>query len=185
VDSTAGTSWLAEDVFDFVEDGGIAVSRFVLYFESGAELFQQFALLAREFRRREHADVIVEIALAAAARVCKPFALDAEHGAALGAFGNFEFFFPSQTGNLQLASESGLRDAKRNRAIKIGAAAFKEWMFLDVEDNIEIARRAPIGRRRVPESTPGGIRSSIVFSRSIRPWPRQSGQRSRTICPAP
>ena len=34
-------------------------------------------------------------------------------------------------------------------------------------------------------STPGGMRNSMVRSRSMRPWPRQSGQRSRMICPAP
>ena len=80
---------LAEDVFDFVEDSGIAVGGLVFDFHSGAELFEKLALLARELRGREDADVIVEIAFAAAARVGEAFALDAEDGAALRGFGDF------------------------------------------------------------------------------------------------
>jgi hypothetical protein len=37
---------LAEDVFDLVEDGGIAVGWLVFDFEGGAELFDQLALFA-------------------------------------------------------------------------------------------------------------------------------------------
>src|ERR1700680_4649982 len=74
---------LAEDVFYFVEDSGIAVGGLVLYSLRGAELFEKFALLARELCGRENADVIVEVALAATARVSETFAFDAEDGAAL------------------------------------------------------------------------------------------------------
>src|SRR5208282_3974320 len=133
---------LAEDVFHFVEDGGIAVGGLVFDFQSGAELFEELALLARELRGREDTDMIVEIAFAAATRVGETFALDAEDGAALGGFGNFEFFFAVEAGDLQLGAQGSLRDAERDGAVKIGAAAFEKGMFFDVEDNVEIARRA-------------------------------------------
>jgi len=60
---------LAEDVFYFVEDGGVAVGGLVFHFLGGAELLDQFALVARKPGRGHHADMIVQIAFAAAARV--------------------------------------------------------------------------------------------------------------------
>jgi len=84
---------LPEDVFDLVKDRGVAVGWLVVDSDRVAKLFHQFALLACELRRRQHADVIVQIAFAAATQVCKSPALDPKNGAALGAFGNLEFFF--------------------------------------------------------------------------------------------
>jgi len=52
-------------------------------------LFEELALLARKLRRSKHADVIIEVALAAAPRIGKAFALDAKDRAALRPFGNF------------------------------------------------------------------------------------------------
>src|SRR5580692_4199544 len=133
---------LAEDVFHFVEDGGIAVGGFVVHFQCRAELFEKLALLARELRRRHHANMVVEIAFTAAARVRKPFALDAQNGAALRSFGDFQFFLAVEAGDLKLGAKSRLRDAERNRAVEIRAASFEGWVLFDFEHNIEIARRA-------------------------------------------
>src|SRR5690242_1084064 len=91
---------LAEDVFHFVEDGGVAVGRLVFHFESGAELLDQFALIACELGWRQHADVIIQITFAAAARIGQSPAFDAKHGAALRAFWNFQLLFPVQTRHL-------------------------------------------------------------------------------------
>ena len=52
-------------------------------------MFEELTLLAREFRGREHADVIVKIALATAAWVGETSAFDAEDGAALRGFRDF------------------------------------------------------------------------------------------------
>src|SRR6266702_2031150 len=74
---------LSEDVFHFIEDRGIAVGRLVFNFQGRAKLFHQFALVARQLRRRQYADVVVQVALAPAARISQPLALDAKHRAAL------------------------------------------------------------------------------------------------------
>ena len=66
--------------------------------------------------------MIVEVALAAAPRIGKSFALDAKDRAALRPFGNFQFFLAVQPGNLELGAESRLGDAERNRAVEVRAA---------------------------------------------------------------
>src|SRR5580704_6352019 len=135
---------LAEDVFYFVENGGIAVRRLVLHFYRSAELFEEPALLAREFCWRENADVIIEVALAATAGVGETFAFQAKDGAALCAFGDFKSFFAVEPRDLELRAKSGLRDAQRDGAVQISPAALKEGMFLDLEDHVEIAWRAAV-----------------------------------------
>src|SRR5690348_8824241 len=138
---------LTENVFYLVEEGGIAVGRFVIHFQGGAELFKEFALLAREFRGRENAHMIVQVAFAAAARISETLALDAKNGAALGGFRNFELFLTVETRNLQLRAERCLRNAERNRAVKISAAPLEKGMLFHVEDNIKVARRTAVRRR--------------------------------------
>jgi len=108
---------LAEDVFDLVEDRGAALGGFVFDFERGAELLDEFALLARELGGREHAQVIVQIAAAAAMRIRQAFSFDAKHRAALRAFGDLELLFPVQPGHRKLCTESGLRDADGDGAV--------------------------------------------------------------------
>src|SRR5205807_3952145 len=67
---------LTEDVLDLVEDRGPALRGLVFDFERCAELLHQFALLARELGGRKHADVIVQIAAAAAVRIRQAFPLE-------------------------------------------------------------------------------------------------------------
>src|SRR5271155_5764714 len=102
---------LAEDVFYLVENGGIAVRRLVLYFQRSAELFEELALLARELCWSEHADVIIEVALAATARVGETFAFETKDGTALCGFGDLKVFFAVEAGDLEFRAQSGLRDA--------------------------------------------------------------------------
>ncbi len=58
--------------------------------------------------------MIVQITFSAAARISQSPALDAKDGAALRAFGNLEFFFSVQSGDLQFRAESRLRDADQH-----------------------------------------------------------------------
>ena len=60
---------LPEDIFHFVKNRGIAVRGLVFDLNGIAQLFHQFALLARELRGRQHANVIIQVTLAASARV--------------------------------------------------------------------------------------------------------------------
>src|SRR5258708_12984234 len=135
---------LAENVFHLIEDRGVAVRGLVFHFHCGAELLDQFALVARELCGRQHTNVVVQIALAAAAGIGQSLALDAKHGAALRAFGDLQFFFPVQSRHLQFRAESRLRDAQGDRAIQVRAAPFEERMLFDLEHNVQIARRPAV-----------------------------------------
>jgi len=68
---------------------------------------------------------VVQIALAATARIGQSPALKAKHGAALRALWNFKFFFAVQPRHLQFRTESRLRDAQGNRAIQVRASRSK------------------------------------------------------------
>ena len=135
---------LPEDVFDLVKDRGVAVGRLVVNSDRVAELFHQFALLARQFRGRHHQDVVVQIAFAAAPRIGKSLALDAKDRAALRAFRNFQFFFPVQSRHLQFRAKRRLRNAHGDSAIQIRAAPLEERMFLDFQHHVQIAGRPAI-----------------------------------------
>src|SRR5207249_4101056 len=128
---------LAEDVLDFVEDRGAALGGLIFDFERRAKLFHELALVARELRRCQHADVIVQVATATAVRVRQAFALDAKDRAALRAFGNLELFLAIQTGHLELRPKCGLRNANGYRAVQIRATPLEERMLLDVEYHVE------------------------------------------------
>src|SRR3979490_984072 len=115
---------LPEDVFYFIEDGGVAVRGPVFRLHRGAQLLDQFPLVARKLCRRHHPHVIVQISLAAAARISQSLSLDPKNSAALCAFGNLELFLPVQPRNLQFRAKSRLGDAYRDGAIQARAAPF-------------------------------------------------------------
>ena len=56
-----------------------------------AQLLQQAPLFAGELARRDHADIDVEIAFAAAVRIGQALALQADNRAGLRAFGDSRF----------------------------------------------------------------------------------------------
>src|SRR5271169_5991112 len=84
---------LAEDVFHFVEDGGVAVGGLIVHLQRSVELLHELALLARELAGGEDAHMIVEIAATAAMWIGKALALDAKDRATLRTFGNLEPLF--------------------------------------------------------------------------------------------
>jgi hypothetical protein len=77
-------------------------------------------------------------------RIGQALGFDAKDRATLRAFGNSQAFFAVQAGDLQLGAEGSLRNADGDGTVKIGSPAFEEIVFLDVEDDIEIARRAAV-----------------------------------------
>src|SRR2546427_666598 len=87
---------LPEDVFDFVEDRRTALGGTIFHAKSCSQLFEELALLARQFAGCNHAHVVEEIALSSAARVRQPFAFDTKDGAALRAFRNFQALLAGQ-----------------------------------------------------------------------------------------
>ncbi len=158
-------------------------------FKHLVQLLQDSSLIAGKLRRRDHAHVHVEVALAPAMRIWQAFGLQTNDGTRLGSFGNGNFLFTVETGDADLGAKRGLRNTDRYGAVKIRATALKERMLLYFQNNIEVAGGAPLApgspslgtRMRVCESTPGGMRTSIVRVRSTRPRPRHSGHLSRII----
>ncbi len=142
-----GRGGLAEDVFDFVEDGGVAVCRFIVDLQGGVELLHQLALFARELAWSEYAHMVVQVATAAAMRIGKAFALDAEDRTALRALRNLQPLFASKAGHLEFRTERSLRDAQRNCAVEVRAAPLKEGVLLHFENDVEIAGRSAVGAR--------------------------------------
>ena len=78
-------------------------------------------------------------------RIGQALAFQADDGAGLRALRNGDFLVAIQAGHADLGAESGLRDADGNRAIEIRAAPLEKRMFLHVQDDVEIARRAAVG----------------------------------------
>ncbi len=77
--------------------------------------------------------MVVQVALATTARIGQAVALDSKHRAALRALGDFQSLFTAEPRHRNVRTERGLRDAYRNRAVKIRAAPLKKRMFFHVQ----------------------------------------------------
>src|SRR5712692_513400 len=159
---------LPEDVFHFVEDGRAALGGTIFDTKSRSKLFEELALLARRFAGCNHADVVEEIALSSAAGVRQSFALDTKNRAALRTFGNFQALFAGQRRNHNLRPQRRLRHADGNRAEKVRAAPLEERMLLDLENDVQIARRT-------------AIRSFLAFPGDAEPRARVHAGRNAQI----
>src|SRR5580698_2545909 len=135
---------LSENILHLVEDRRIPLSRLVLHLQRRSQLLNQLTLFARQLGWRQHAHVIIQITLAAAARISQALALQPEHRAALRAFGNLQLLFADQTWHLHFRAQRRLRDADRNRAIQIGAAPLKERVLLHFQHDIQIPGRTAV-----------------------------------------
>jgi hypothetical protein len=134
-----------EDVFDFVEERGVAFDGAVFDFDDAVQLLEERLLFSRELGRNDDAHVDVEVAFAAVG-IGQAFAFAAEKSAGLRAFGNGELFvFAADGGNENFGAESGLRNGDGDVAIEIGAAALEVGMVLHFEENVEVAGNAAVG----------------------------------------
>src|SRR5713226_1505410 len=159
---------LTEDVFDFVEDGRAALGRAIFHAKRCSQLFEELALLARQFARSNHAHVVEEIALSSAARVRQPFALDTKDSAALRTFGNFQALFAGQRRNHNLRPQRRLRHADGDGAEQVRTAPLEEGMLLDLENDVKVARRP-------------AIRSFLAFPGNAKPRARVHAGRNAQI----
>jgi len=91
-------SKLAEDVFDFVKERGIAVGGLVVDFQRGVKLLYNLALLASQLRRRQHTHMIIKIAAPSAMRIGQALALNTKHRSALRTSGIFSRSSPVRPG---------------------------------------------------------------------------------------
>src|SRR5271157_6343815 len=158
---------LPENIFHFVEAVRIALGRLVLHLHRGVQLFDQLALLAGKFRRRQYAHMKIHIAASATVRVGQAFALQPENRAALRAFGDLQRLFPIQARHLQLRAQRRSCDAQRNRSVQIRAAPLKELVLLHFQNDIQIAGR-PAVRPRLAFALHSQPRSRIHAGRNAQ-----------------
>src|SRR5207245_9921956 len=106
----------AEDVFNLLEEGRVALSGAVFDVQGRAELLEKLPLFAGQFAGRNHAHGNVEIASATALRISQAFALLAMSRPGLGALGALQPFFAAHTRHHDLRPEPRHRAAERNLA---------------------------------------------------------------------
>ena len=106
------------------------------------EFFELLALFAVQPGRHFNDEPREQIAPIACVDIYDPFAAQLEDLAALSSRRHLEIGFALQSGHRDLAAES--RDRKRDRdlAVKVVLFALENLMLLDVNDDVEIARRS-------------------------------------------
>src|SRR4029077_3869418 len=108
-------------------------------------LLHQHTLIACKLGRRDDADIHIQVAFAPSMRIRQSFALQANDGTSLRAFGNGNFLFAIQARNSEFGAKSCLRNTYGDRAIKVRAAALKEQVLFYIENDVEITGRRAIG----------------------------------------
>src|SRR4030095_12182017 len=73
--------------------------------------------------------------------VCNPFAAQLEHLPALRAGRHFEMRLAFKRRHIDLPAQSRQRKSNRNLAIEVIVFALKDFMLLDMDDDIKVARR--------------------------------------------
>src|SRR5690606_25038485 len=103
------------------------------------ELLQNLALLGAEALRGldVHADKLGALGTSAQRR--HALAAQAEGGAALGAGGGLQRAFAEKRGHLDRAAEGGEGELDRDLAEEVVAVALEEFVFLDLEHDVEVA----------------------------------------------
>src|ERR1043166_3728120 len=148
-------SVLSEDVAHLVEQALVAE---VFLFDLG-ELFEELAVLGGEGRWRDGDDGGVEVAAPAPAERRHAVAFDAEDRPRLRAGGDFQVLLAVERLHVHLRAERGLREGDGNGSIKVVALPLEEFVLFDVDDDVEVARRAALRPRlalaREPQARAG------------------------------
>src|ERR1700684_70417 len=126
---------LPENVFHFLEETRRSFRRLILHLRQHAELLQQSPLLARDLARNHNPYADVEVATPAIG-IRHSFRSLTKYLPRLRSFRNVEVFFSLQRGDANCRPQRSLRNAHRNRAIKICPAAFEKCVVLYFEKNI-------------------------------------------------
>ena len=111
------------------------------------KLLEQLALVFCEFDWRLYGDVAVQIARVAGANTLDAFAAQAELLAGLGAFRNVDGRFAIECGHINFTAQGGFAETDGHRAMQIIAIALEDFVFLETNLNVQVARRAAIGAR--------------------------------------
>src|SRR5450755_39069 len=128
------TSGLSKHVFHFAEER--PQQWLVVDLRECVQLLQQFFLAFIQLARDLHAYFDVEIALAVSVQNGNAFVADAERGARLRAFGNFQGVLAVQARHATFCAHGRLRHRQRHHAVQIITFAGEEFVFFHVQYNI-------------------------------------------------
>lgn len=106
------------------------------------EPFEQLALVVRETRRHLDRDLDALVAPANTRAAPDPLSLDAQNGPGLCPRGDAKLSLAIECQHLDLASKRSLGERDRDRAQDIVSVAPEERMGPDMDDDLEIPRRA-------------------------------------------
>src|ERR1700722_1715747 len=140
-----GTAESGEIVFHFVQQALLV--RLVLFGKRLAKLFEQFALLPRQLAGNFYIHLHEQIATAAALQARHAEVLQTDTRSGLDALRNFHLLQPIESQQIELCSQHRLRHINGHHAQQIVALALKNGMFLHLDDDIQVARRAAIEAR--------------------------------------
>ena len=105
------------------------------------KLLEFFALLGGEFLRHGDVESRHEVAASAVVEDGHPLPSQFENSAALRASRDFQFGGPFERGHVDFTAKCGGGKADGHFAIKVLAVALENIVFLDVDDDVEIATR--------------------------------------------
>ncbi len=108
------------------------------------ELAQQFALALGQLDRRLDHAMAQQVAGLTGAHALDPFAAQPERFAGLCAFGQRERGLATKCGHFDLTTECRLRIRNRNLAMQVIAFALKYRVLLDMNLDIQVARRTTV-----------------------------------------
>src|SRR4030095_2408094 len=159
--SSAGQQRLSKNVFDAIEQSLIGLiadrRRFELFLgQRFGELLEQLPLLFRKLLRCRDLHGHQEIAAPTPRYIGHALAADAERTSGLRAGWNGERFLAVERGNLNLTTERQRGEVKRDLAVEIVAIPLEERVLLNVNDHVQVARRAT-------------ARSSLAFAGEPQP----------------
>ena len=137
-----GRGWWksGEEAFGFFEEG--FGHGFVFAAAGVAEFLEFFLLVGGEVGGDLDLDADHEVAFGGTLEGWHAFAAEAEDGAALGAWGDFDGGFAFEGWDDEFASEGCFGEAEGDFAVEIVVFAGEDFVTADVDDDVEVAGRA-------------------------------------------
>jgi hypothetical protein len=119
---------------------------------------KEFALALRQLAWSLNSHLDIEIAFAMSIEDGHAFVANPKRSTGLRALRDFQLMLSLERGHENLGTESRLRKRNGNRAVDVVTLAFKEGVLFDVQNDIQIAGRAP-ERSSFPESREADARA--------------------------
>ena len=120
---------------------------FVFFWESFAQLLEEFPLFATQFGRDFNVNIDVHIPSAAALQVRDAQAFQLDLRALLGSLRNLDSLQTIERQDVDFGTQGCLRDIDWNRAVEVVLEAVENRMFFDLQEDVKVAGRTTIHTR--------------------------------------